>query len=308
MAITRRVLFIFLLLLTPFLVCKTARGWYEREYVIQLQSDGSGTWIIEHGFRLETEEDKTMFERYRSDTYFTHSFIKDVKDVVNRTEQQTGRNMDVENFEITVSYFDSYRVVKYQFDWVGFSNRSDTQIIISDIFQSEGLFFLGDGTLEITYPPRYVVETVSPTPSVDSDQTLSWETVTDFETGQPRVILKVKNQGVMDVLKGNLPLVIGLITLIGIGSATVWFYKVRKKEVVGAPSVPEVTFEIQDDEEKVVNLLKSAGGRLYQSTITDRLEFSKSKTSRLLTVMEDTGRIKREKKGRQKLVTLMEDN
>ena len=62
---------------------------------------------------------------------------------------------------------------------------------------------------------------------------------------------------------------------------------------------------MEDDEEKVVNLLKAAGGSLYQSAIADQCGFSRSKASKLLALMERKRKIRREKKGREKLVTLI---
>ncbi|MDI6904741.1 MAG: cohesin domain-containing protein [Candidatus Bathyarchaeia archaeon] len=120
-----------------------------------------------------------------------------------------------------------------------------------------------------------------------------------------------KAVGITDMLKPYVPIIVALIALAGIGSTSLWFFKFRKKEkreVVGAvPHVPTVTFEIEDDEEKVVTLLKSAGGRLYQSTIANQCRFSRSKTSKLLTSMESRGRIRREKRGREKVVTLIDE-
>jgi len=69
----------------------------------------------------------------------------------------------------------------------------------------------------------------------------------------------------------------------------------------------KISLGIEDDEDNVVTLLKAAGGRLYQSTITKKCGFSKSKTSELLTSMENKGIVRRQKKGREKLVTLIED-
>lgn len=60
------------------------------------------------------------------------------------------------------------------------------------------------------------------------------------------------------------------------------------------------------DEAKVVKLLREAGGSLYQSTITKQLGFSKSKTSGLLKNMEKQGIVRRQKKGREKLVMFTE--
>jgi len=115
----------------------------------------------------------------------------------------------------------------------------------------------------------------------------------------------------MDMLKSYVPIIVALIALAGIGSTSLWFVKFRKKEkkeaVVTVPQVPPVTLGIVDDEEKVVTLLKSAGGRSYQSTIANQCRFSRAKTSKLLTLMEKKRKIRRQKKGREKVVMLIDE-
>lgn len=119
------------------------------------------------------------------------------------------------------------------------------------------------------------------------------------------VILEKRVPTILNILREYASLIVGLILIGGIGFAGLWLLKFRKKEKVsGFP--PRVTLGIEDDEDKVVRLLRAAGGRLYQSTITKQCGFSKSKTSQLLTAMERKGIVKRKKRGREKLVTLIE--
>jgi uncharacterized membrane protein len=103
-----------------------------------------------------------------------------------------------------------------------------------------------------------------------------------------------------------MPLIIGLIIagIAGIGSAGLWFFKFRRKETGVIAAASQIKPMIEDDGEKVVKLLREAGGSLYQSTITKQLGFSKSKTSGLLKSMEKKGSVRRQKKGREKTVTL----
>lgn len=306
------VVFFLLLLIIVLLPCGIVRGAHEREYMIELRFDGSAMWVIEQRFLLETEDEKMMFEQYADWKYFKTYFVENVNTLLDTARLKTGRgNMTVENFKMTVGLSGSYNVVKYQFNWIEFLESKGSKIIIGDVFRVDGPFLLGDGTLAITYPSGYAVETLSPKPDVESDRTLVWYGVTNFETGEPRVILREKTQNPMNALKENATLVISLINLVGMSVASLWFFKFKrreKREVAGAvPRVPTVAFEIEDDEEKVVTLLESSGGRLYQSTIVDQLEFSRSKTSQLLTSMENRGKIRREKKGREKVVTLIDE-
>lgn len=308
---SHRALFLILFLMV-FLFCETAEGTYQLEYRIEVYVGGSAIWIVEHKFLLETEYDEMMFQQYSNWTYFSDNFVKNVNALVNLARLRTGRaDMSVANFKMTVNVFNSYRIVKYQFDWIEFAEIEDALIRIGDVFEVEGLFLYGDGPLNMIYPSEYSVENVSPKPNVESDGTLTWYEVKNFGTGEPRIVFKKRTAGIMDVLKENAAIIISLSTLAGIGSASLWFFKFKKKEkekVIGAPTyTPPITLGIQDDEEKVVSLLRAAGGNLYQSTITDQCGFSRSKTSKLLKTMENKGKIRREKKGREIVVTLLNE-
>lgn len=113
---------------------------------------------------------------------------------------------------------------------------------------------------------------------------------------------------IIEILKMPFPIITISIALIGIGCIFLWLFKFKKEKPTTAfPQISQWSI-IEDDEKKVISLLKSAGGCLLQSNIADQLKFSKSKTSKLLRVMESKGKIQREQKGREKVVTLIEES
>jgi len=69
-----------------------------------------------------------------------------------------------------------------------------------------------------------------------------------------------------------------------------------------APAVSED--ELRSDEERVVDLLETHGGRMKQVDIVDSTEWSKSKVSMLLSEMEDDGEISKLRVGRENIVSL----
>ncbi len=153
-----------------------------------------------------------------------------------------------------------------------------------------------------------MVADVRPKPDGEPDQMLMWYGRRNFMWGEPNVSLEERTLGGTYSLQEYLPMIVGLIVLATIASAFIWFLKFRKKRKADVRGrLPKVTLEMEDDKDKVVTLLKAAGGRLYQSTITKKCGFSKSKTSELLASMEKKGIVRRQKKGREKLVTLIED-
>jgi len=58
------------------------------------------------------------------------------------------------------------------------------------------------------------------------------------------------------------------------------------------------------DQDRVVRLVEDAGGRIKQSRIVEETEWSKAKVSRLLSSMEDNGRITKIRIGRENLICI----
>lgn len=113
---------------------------------------------------------------------------------------------------------------------------------------------------------------------------------------------KPETVDVLSLLKSNIHIIVLIILIIGTISAIAYFAKFRK------PSKKiDVTSAFQDDEEKIIAMLKNAGGRLPQSILSDQCGFSRSKTSKILKSMEKKGKIIREEKGREKIVILTKD-
>jgi DNA-binding MarR family transcriptional regulator len=286
-------------------------GTYQLEYIIEVHSDGSATWTIRHVFpRGEGEAAFTQFSNYK---YFSDVFVKNMQLLVEAARNKTGRtNMTVERLKIEVSDVNAYRIVTYQFYWVEFARRENARLEIGDVFEIENLFLYGEGRVSILYPLEYGVESVSPKPDVETVQGLIWYGIGNFETGEPKIVLTKKVAfGFFEILLNNAFVVTGSIMLIGVGFISFYYIiKSRKKWKEETAKIeallPSRVPKIEDNEEKIVNLLKAAGGSLYQSTLAERCGFSRSKTSKLLKEMENCGRIRRKVKGREKIVMLIE--
>jgi len=65
--------------------------------------------------------------------------------------------------------------------------------------------------------------------------------------------------------------------------------------------------ELATDEDRVLTLLESEGGRMRQAEIADRLDWSPSKTSRVMAEMADAGDIERLRIGRENVIDLADD-
>jgi uncharacterized membrane protein len=85
-----------------------------------------------------------------------------------------------------------------------------------------------------------------------------------------------------------------------------WFFFVNRRHK-GKETRAMATLTLPEtEEEKVLRVLRSNGGSAYQSAITEQCRFSKAKTSQLLTALERKGAVRRYKKGRDKIVNLIE--
>lgn len=286
---------------------------------IEVRIDGSAAWIIERRFLLKTEEDVSIFEQYISEfeaqkEVYLEEFSNKTRELVDRASVITGRSMTAENFQISISILEtatgSYGVIIYQYDWIGFAKTEDKRITIGDVFEG-GFYLYQDDTLVIEYPSGYVVNAVSPSPddTRKSDRTLTWYGRRNFGAGEPTVILEEETSNILDTLQDYLLLIVGLFVIAGVGFTSFYFFKKSRKKGKGDVEEPllQATLEkMEDDEDKVIRLLESAGGQLFQSLIAKHCGFSASKTSELLTTMENKGIVTRRKKGREKLVTLIE--
>lgn len=276
-------------------------GEGQTRYNVQIQNDGSAIWIVSQIVDANASLD-TM-----------QSFQGRVSSLVETARNLTKRDMVAEADSLTFTPSGSYIEVESKFTWTNFSKVEDARIMIGDVFQVQGFFnqLYGDGEVNITYPSQYVVETVSPTPSqrTDSLESLQWFGTKDFGEST-QIVLREKSatSGFMDTLAQNAVLIVSLATIAVASSAGFYMFRHKRKkkarvlETIGPKNLPGM----ENDEEKTLKLIRSSGGRLYQSAITNQFGFSKAKTSQLLGVLEHKGVIRRYKRGRDKIVMLAE--
>jgi len=277
-------------------------GGNQVEYNIQIDNEGSAVWTI-----IQVLESNFSYS-------IVETFYGNLTELVENVENKTGREMSAWIEEINIIPQDNYSLVKYILHWKNFSKIENSKIIVGDIFQVENFFseFYGDGVVYLTYPSEYVVETVSPKPDEkdDTHQTLRWFSAERFSTQTPNITFtrKTSTSEFLEFLQQNMIPIVSLV-MIASGSSILFYLLKRQKRAKRAAMESEFPIlpEMESDEEKIVRTLKSAGGNLYQSQIVEQCKFSKAKTSQLLKLMEKKGVIKRYKKGRDKIVTLVKD-
>jgi uncharacterized membrane protein len=295
-------LILMVLLLVPY---GKVLGASQLEYTIQIRTDGSATWIVTQtlGINSSIETVETLQKR--------------ITLLVEASENATGRAMtaSVDSLAFTRSPNSSYVEAEYKFDWENFSEVEGSRILIGDVFRTPNFFdrLYGDGQVYVIYPSQYVVDTVKPMPfsQNDSIQTLEWLGTADLEN-DTRIVLIQESPApnFVDTLTENAVLIVGLVAIAAGSSAVLFSFRRNRKKKISTleRGEPRNLPIMENDEERTVKLIRSSGGTVYQSAITDQFRFSKSKTSQLLAVLEHKGIIKRYKKGRDKVVVLVEEN
>jgi uncharacterized membrane protein len=274
------------------------------QYQIQTNSDNSVTWTI------------TQVSDINATIDTWEGFQQKISNIVDAAINVTNREMDIEpesiQLETVISWETQAKTTEYRFKWLNFSTTEDGNLFFGDVFQVPEFFsqLYGDGALQITYPLNYTVISVSPTPNNQDDalQTLEWYRTQDFINGKPSITLKSQNDNTVDWSQGELIFAVSAIVVV---VSLLGFYLVRrnKQKAKAVPKTATVagTALTESDEEKVLKIIQSSGGALNQTAIAEQCRFSKAKTSQLLAELERKGVIKRFKKGRDKIVTLTEN-
>jgi uncharacterized membrane protein len=291
-----------LILLVFFVIpYRTVLGASQPEYMIQIFNDGSATWTVK-----QTLEINSSIETL--DTLQNRITL-----LIEASESTTGRVMTASVDSLTFTSSGSYIEAEYKFDWENFSKIEDAHIVIGDVFRVPNFFnqLYGDGEVYMVYPSQYTIDPpVLPSPSTrnDSIQTLGWLGTKDFQNDTRIVLIEESaTPSFMGALRENAVLVLGLAAIAAGSSAGFYAFRYGWKRKTRAPETaePRNPLGMESDEEKTVDLIRSSGGSLYQSAITNQFRFSKAKTSQLLGVLEQKGVIMRYKRGRDKIVVLV---
>ncbi len=265
------------------------------EYNINIHTDGSARWRIIHVTDLESQV--ADWEDYEKKL---HSMIESSKNSANRDMA-----LDLASLEIRsdIQWESASKNIQYSFTWKNFSVTNKDQICFGDVFTDNFFSLLiGDGELYITYPENFALTLVAPFPNEhnNSSRTLHWYRTKDFLTAYSSVQLTKQNM----TINQEIPItIISIISSTAIGATclTIFIYRRKRKE---KPSLTRLSIpqEPNNSEEKILQLLKASGGGIKQSEICSKLKFSRAKTSILLAEMEKKNKVKRQKKGKNKIV------
>jgi uncharacterized membrane protein len=271
------------------------------EYKVQIKDDNSADLTITKVSGIDSPIDVGGFQQR-------------VITVVGAAADETQREMAVDEDSLQmrddISWDTQSRKTTYAFTWQNFSITENGKITFGDVFRVTNFFgqLYGDGALQISYPSTYSILSVSPRPDErdDSVQMLKWLGTEYFINGEPNIALVSKSQGESgDGWQQYAIMGIGSAAAVAAFLAGVYVFRRRRKKAGVSKTVTLAGLPlIESDEEKIIKIIRSSGGNVRQSAITEQCGFSKAKTSQLLAVLEQKGVITRYKRGRDKIVTL----
>ncbi len=298
-------LFILLLFGSVFFSAISAHA-QETEYrttytMIDVHGDGSATWTMGHRVALPTREDEVIFIKYMEEfeaiegTY-VEGFSNRINRIIRDAEAATGRGMMAKNFDISHEVIDTaigrFGVIKYQFDWISFAEVEDGNLVMGDVFV-DGFFLSRGDVLVIRFPYTHKVDSVTPEPDVARDDELVWYGLRDFDQGAPSVVMTPKPPIFLPIwIFGTIAVLVVIISVF-----------IFKKRFTKPPEITEDEI-MKSDADRIIELLREAGGIMYQSTIIKKTGFSKSKVSAILKSMKENGTIQKIKKGNENLIKM----
>ena len=309
---------------------------------IVLQPDGDAVWTIRFRTRLSTADDVDEYESFQAafadnSSRYLGPFAERMAAVVDGAADQYDREMRAVDFEASTSIQEVPRrwgVVSFQFRWVGFAAETDEELAVGDVFA--GGFYIGEGdVLELAAPDGYRISAVDPTPDEAEGGVVQWNGREDFADSRPRVIA-TPDTGSTSSEGGTLPGgttgvaagMIGLAVAVSLGVLAVRRTRSRNgADGSGRQSVDDATatgdeaatqtdedaasgpqdYDLVTNETQVVDLLDRHDGQLKQADIVEELDWSKSKTSRVLSEMADEGTVEKLRIGRENVIRLQTD-
>ncbi|OPX64573.1 MULTISPECIES: MarR family transcriptional regulator [unclassified Methanoregula] len=302
-----RILFIAILFLVT-VPAVMAVPSYTTTYTVTVQEDSSALWQIEYRTLLASESDLAAFEEYTRE--LPSVYLPQVQDLMQRSAAQASvavsRPMSVSNVTgnaaVQTSPTGRYGLIVYSFSWSGFA-APDGDLAIGDAFAG-GLYLARDNTLIIRYPPGWSVKRAEPAAD-DTRDGLAWYGLRAFSPGEPQVTIEKPAFPLI-------PAITGLFIISIIGAGYMVYRRSRDRQEMlresvepEEPAVPLTDAEAAGLEERILALLKNAGGELHQSEITRVLGLPKSTVSSALAGLHGKGMIVKVKKGRENIIRLV---
>lgn len=276
---------------------------------------------------------------------FLDRFRERIVGVVDSARNKTDRAMTADRFAVETGTDELAAqrrgFVNYEFRWRNFAATDSGTISAGDVFQA-GLFLEADDVLRIEGPPGYETASVAPGPDDRTTGRLRWSGPLSFDDQRPAVTFAAgddttgepdaPDRGSGGGVPVRLLVLVGGLLLLGTGLGAGYLrWRTTADRADPPPPAPAPARneadhtadgsasqsgataadpsdpgELATDEDRVVAVLEAEDGRMRQATIAERLGWSDSKTSRVLSGMVETGTVEKLRIGRENVIDLRE--
>jgi len=166
-------------------------------FTIEVYPNGSARWRFSYRRGLANETERQRFEEFadsfrenETDTY--REFKGRAERLTGAGTNETGREMNATGFQrdAYVNRLGNQGIVEMSFTWTNFSERTDGQIIVGDVFEG-GLYVGPNQQLIVTWDGNLRPTAVDPEPAQNDSGSLVWvggENGRQFLDGRPRVV------------------------------------------------------------------------------------------------------------------------
>lgn len=153
-------------------------------FVVHLREDGSARVVTTITFDLESDSDREAFAKLEEDgdarASLGDTFAERMSNVAATAEQETGREMAVDNPKVSVTTpSENLGVVALSVEWTGLATveAGGDRLVVTEPFAS-GMQL--DRAVTVQWPDRYEVASVSPDPANTSENAATWKNGTDL--------------------------------------------------------------------------------------------------------------------------------
>lgn len=309
---------------------------------IEVFENGSAHWTIQIRTRLDTdrrEDEYAAFQdRFRENkTQYLGPFRTRIQATVADAATATGRRMRAANFTASTSVQQVPRqwgIVTYEFTWTNFAAKRNERVVVGDVFQG-GFFIQENDRLEIIAPTNHEIVRTDPQPDSQEGDMVAWDGREDFDDTNPTVVFAPAtnrnessngDRSFFDDLGFPVLLLLIVVGLVAIVAAVMYRRRISGSSGQGTDAIEAGDRESQPsttqqtvpggtevgaamtDEERVIDLLETTGGRMRQAAIAEEFDWSASKTSRVIGKMAEKGSVEKLRIGRENLVELSDDD
>ncbi|MFP4633343.1 MAG: helix-turn-helix transcriptional regulator [Halobacteriales archaeon] len=291
---------------------------------VEVDGDGDADFVLEHRMTLDTEDERQAFDDLAAEVdsdpeSFLTPYREAMTELVERAANDTGREMNATGFEVdthTESLPRERGVVEYRFRWRGFADVDGDRLRVTDVLEG---YMLGEGdSLVVRYPSDREVVDVGPEPDSTEGDGVRWDGPRDFPEGEPAVSVDSAdnasdgNDDNGDGVDGGgdagdrspsylLVTALVVVAALALGGVATYLYRrdTEEDEELDVESVP--------DDDRVLDLVESAGGQMKQKKVVEETGWSEAKVSQVTSRLEEDGRMTKLRMGRENVLRLPEE-